>query len=64
MKHPQWPTNTLEQVAILAGEAGECLQAALHCAEGRGELDRVRAEAIQAGAMAVRVLMNLEKGMV
>jgi len=60
VKHPQWPTNTLEQVAIMAGESGECLQAALHFVEGRGDIERVRAEAIQTGAMAIRVLMNLE----
>ena len=62
VKHPTWPTNTLQQVAIMAGESGECLQAALHFVEGRGDIERVRTEAIQAGAMAVRVLMNLEKG--
>lgn len=60
-KHPTWPTNTLEQVAILAGESGECLQAALHFVEGRGDIERVRTEAIQVGAMAIRVLMNLER---
>ena len=60
VKHPTWPTNTLEQVAVLAGEAGETLQAALHFVEGRGDIERVRAEAIQTGAMAIRVLMNLE----
>ena len=60
VKHPVWPTNTLEQVAVMAGEAGECLQAALHYVEGRGDIERVRAEAIQVGAMAIRVLMNLE----
>lgn len=59
-KHPTWPTNTLEQVAIMAGESGECLQAALHFVEGRGDIERVRAEAIQAGAMAIRVLTSLE----
>ena len=62
VKHPVWPTNTLEQVAVMAGEAGECLQAALHFVEGRGDIERVRTEAIQAGAMAVRVLINLERG--
>jgi len=59
-KHPTWPTNTPEQVAIMAGESGECLQAALHFVEGRGDIERVRAEAIQAGAMAIRVLTSLE----
>lgn len=61
VKHPTWPTNTLEQVAIMAGESGECLQAALHYIEGRGDIERVRTEAIQVGAMAIRVLTNLER---
>lgn len=59
--HPVWPENTLRQVAIMAGEAGEALQAGLHHAEGRGDIDAIRQEAIQTGAMAIRCLINLEK---
>jgi len=33
VKHPHWPTDRLRQVAILAEEAGEVLQAALNIIE-------------------------------
>lgn len=58
--HPIWPADTLRQVAIMAGEAGEALQAALHYAEGRGSLNAVRVELIQSAAMSIRGLINLE----
>lgn len=56
--HPVWPEDTLRQIAIMAGEAGEALQAGLHYAEGRGSLDAVRTEAIQTAAMSIRFLIN------
>ena len=59
--HPVWPADTLRQVAIMTGEAGETLQAGLHLAEGRGTLEDIKREAIQTGAMAVRLLMHLEE---
>lgn len=58
--HPVWPTETLRQVAIMTGEAGESLQAGLHYAEGRGSIEAIRAEIIQTGAMAIRTLIHLE----
>lgn len=58
--HPVWPENTLRQVAILAGEAGEALQAGLHHAEGRGGIEAIRTEIIQTGAMSIRALINLD----
>lgn len=58
--HPVWPEDTLRQVAIMAGEAGEALQAGLHYAEGRGSIQAIRDEIIQAGAMSIRALINLE----
>ena len=58
--HPIWPTDTLRQVAIMAGEAGEALQASLHYAEGRGSLQAIKDELVQTGAMSLRALINLE----
>ena len=58
--HPVWPEDTLRQIAIMAGEAGEALQAGLHYAEGRGSLQAIRAELVQSGAMSIRALINLE----
>jgi hypothetical protein len=59
--HPVWPDNTLRQVAIMAGEAGEALQAGLHYAEGRGGIEEIRTEIVQTGAMSIRALINLDK---
>ena len=57
-KHPVWPIDQLRQTAIVAGEAGEALQASLHVAEGRGEMEALRKEIIQNGAMCLRWLIN------
>lgn len=58
IKHPIWPDNQLRQTAIVSGEAGEAMQASLHVAEGRGEMDKLREEIIQTGAMCLRWLIN------
>lgn len=64
-KHPVWPKDDIvRSVGIMAGEAGECLRAALHHAEGRmtdgiDSLYAVECEAYQAGAMSLRLLVNL-----
>ena len=62
VKHPQWPTDIVHQVAIMVEEAGESLRAALNHAYEGGSFEEVRREVIQSGAMAIRVLINLEKG--
>ena len=61
-KHPHWPTDIVHQVAIMVEEAGESLRAALNHAYEGGSFEEVRREVIQSGAMAIRVLINLEKG--
>ena len=61
-KHPVWPTDIVHQVAIMVEEAGEALRAVLNSAYEGGNIEEVRREVIQTGAMAIRVLMNLEKG--
>lgn len=58
--HPVWPTDTLRQVAIMTGEAGEALQAGLHYAEGRGSIEAIRTEVVQTGAMSIRARIHLE----
>lgn len=63
-KHPHWPTDIVHQVAIMVEEAGEALRAVLNSAYEGGNIEEVRREVIQTGAMAIRVLINLEKGMV
>lgn len=63
-KHPGWPDDIVHQAAIVAEEAGELLQAANdireHPASASFELGRIRHEAAQVGAMALRLLLNLD----
>lgn len=64
IKHPVWPNDLVHAASILCGEAGECQKAANHYREGRptdgvDSLIAAECEAIQAGAMAVRFLINL-----
>ncbi|WP_147839834.1 hypothetical protein [Serratia nevei] len=58
-KHPTWPTDTVHATAILNEEAGELTQAAIDYHYHNGSLEKVRREAAQVGAMAIRVLINL-----
>ncbi|MEN4246311.1 hypothetical protein P9A06_17120 [Serratia marcescens] len=58
-KHPTWPTDVVHATAILNEEAGELTQAAIDYHYHNGSLEKVRREAAQVGAMAIRVLINL-----
>ncbi|WP_406903124.1 nucleoside triphosphate pyrophosphohydrolase family protein [Serratia marcescens] len=58
-KHPTWPTDAVHATAILNEEAGELTQAAIDFHYHNGSLEKVRREAAQVGAMAIRVLINL-----
>lgn len=58
-KHPNWPTDPIHAAAIVAEEAGECVQAALqHQYEG-GNRSAIGEEAIHTGATALRLIKNL-----
>ena len=58
-KHPAWPTDLFEQVAILNEEAGEVTKAVLHYKREGGTLNDVQEELIQTAAMCMRMLKNL-----
>jgi hypothetical protein len=63
--HPNYPEDKIHGAAILGEEAGELLQAAIDY-EYRNinhvdYIKRMKEEAIQTGAMAIRFLMNLDE---
>jgi len=62
-QHPDWPNDLIHGAAIVAEEAGELVQAALQtvydCIDLEADYERMRKEAIQTAAMAVRFLENL-----
>ena len=55
-KFPSWPEDQIHAAAILAEEAGETIKAALDFESQRGSLEELKKEAVQTGAMAIRVL--------
>lgn len=59
-KHPDWPTDIVHAVAIMIEEAGETMQAALDNHYAGKPMEQVAKEAAQTGAMALRLLINLE----
>lgn len=59
-KHPGWPSDKIHAVAIMIEEAGEAMQAAIDCVYAGGEVEHLRTELAQTGAMALRALINLD----
>ncbi|OWF73311.1 hypothetical protein B4902_08510 [Yersinia frederiksenii] len=59
--HPKWPTDVVHAVSILTEESGELMKAAIEYHYNNGDIEAVREEAIQTGAMALRVLLNIDK---
>ena len=58
-KHPGWPDDKIHAVGILVEEAGEAMQAAIDCTYSDGDLEKLRIELAQTGAMAIRALLHL-----
>ena len=52
--------STIDAVAVLANEAGEALREAVKIRQGEGDMERLRTEVIQAGAMVLRVLGEMD----
>ena len=66
-KFPSWPDHPAGQAGIVVEEAGELMQACLQKKYERKKrsdaehIARMRSEAIQTAAMAIRFLENLEE---
>ena len=58
-KHPNYPKDMYEQLAIMQEEAGEVTRAVLHYHNEGGRLEDIKKELIQTAAMCVRMLQNL-----
>jgi hypothetical protein len=59
-KFPRYPRDAIHAAAIVAEESGELVQAALQFTYEGGSYVRLRREAIQVGAMALRFLLHLD----
>jgi Lon protease-like protein len=70
-KFPTWPDDPIHAAAVVAEESGELVQAALQaCYEQKrdelsfqAQLSKVRREAIQTAAMAIRFLVSMDQYM-
>ena len=65
LQYPDWPTDPVHAASILAEEAGEALKEAnnyrwQHKRSPEESFERMRREAIQTGAMAIRFLLGFE----
>ena len=62
VKFPTWPTDPLHALAVLGEEYGELNKAMLQLTyePHKTNLDKVRMEAIQTAAMALRLAMSLD----
>lgn len=60
-KHPNFPTDIFQQLAIMQEEAGEVTKAINDFVLGADTIEHVREEITQTAAMCVRMLENLPK---
>lgn len=59
LKHPSWPSDILHQIAIVNEEAGEATRASLQYVYEGGNIEEVKKELRQTGAMCIRMLVGL-----
>lgn len=60
LKHPDWPEDKIHAVAIMIEEAGESMQAAIDLVYAGGDVNHLKKELAQTGAMCIRNLINME----
>lgn len=58
-KHPGWPEDKIHAVAVMIEEAGESMQAAIDCTYSHGDIEHLKKELAQTGAMCIRALIHL-----
>ena len=63
VKYPTWPTDPLHALSVLGEEYGELNKAILELTyePHKTSKEHVKAEALQVAAMAVRLIMSLDK---
>ena len=59
--YPEWPTDPVHAVAVLAEECGEAVRAANDVRWQGADIAELKKELIQTGAMVFRCLLNLER---
>jgi Zn-finger protein len=61
--YPWWPVNIVEQAAIAAEESGEVVKSVnnYYWKHGDDSVEDIRKEAVQAAAMWVRFIVNLDE---
>ena len=60
-KWPQWVDDPVHAAGILAEESGELMQAALDFCYSGGDIERMKTEAAQVGAVAIRILEGVHR---
>lgn len=59
-KHPLWPKDLFQQLAIMQEEAGEVTKAVLDYHFSSDTLQHIKEELIQTAAMCMRMIKNIE----
>lgn len=62
-KYPEWPTDPLHAIGVVAEEVGECQREIMLMTyePAKSNNHKVRAEAIQMAAMAIRFIASIDK---
>ena len=58
-KYPDFPKDKVHAVSVMNEEAGESIRAVLNHVYHDGDIEDLRKELIQTGAMVIRNLINL-----